>query len=227
MYLINNIIVNPIGNIHQRIKIIIASKLLASYLDVPVKVIWFDDKNVEGTKLNELYIDFIDTIDLQTVSSLNYIYQPSVSTKNLVSQLKKDVVNNQSIVIETNEEFFLETQFATSELYNEARNKMYKDVVENQLSGNCLGVANCLFEYSNKIGIFANCEKMNSKLSKKRNISFLDQNLNMTRTTYDFYCFLISLKSLDCVLIESNYILDSDVSEVLKIFEVETLYFNT
>lgn len=223
MYLINNIVVNPIGNIHQRIKVIIASKLLATFLNVSISVIWFDDAFVENTKFDELFIDFVHTIDLQTLCSLNYIYEPRVNIHSLVSQLQKYVDNNQTIVIETNEEFFSKIQFPSEELYHEARDKIYRNIVENNISGNCIGVKNCLFDYENKIGIFANSEKMNTKLRKKKTIEFLDQNLKMTRTSHDFYCFLISLKSLDCVLIESNYVLDTEVSEVLKIFDVETI----
>ena len=123
MSISNNIVVNPIGNIHERIKIIISFVLFATHSNIPVSVIWFEDEHVNKTKLHELYVDLINVIDLDTLKTMNYMYDPKLSAESMISQYLQNDVHGKTFVIETNEEFFSKQQFATLEMYRESRDK--------------------------------------------------------------------------------------------------------
>ncbi len=220
MFKINNIVLNPIGNIHQRIKIMIACKLLASYLSVPMSVLWFNDEAVSKTQLNELYIDAFDVIDLEKLQLLNYIYNPKVEINELISQLQTNYIEGKTIVIETDRDFYSKTQFNSFLLYKESRNAVYRNLIQNNISGNLQGVSNGMFDFSNKVGIFSECNQINSKFKNAKNTIILNDNMEKDERTYNFYAFLISIRLLEFVVIDSSYVLDDGISDILTINDI-------
>ena len=218
----NNIVVNPIGNIHERIKIIISFVLFATYSNTPVSVIWFEDEHVNKTKLHELYVDLINVIDVDTLKTMNYLYDPKLSTESMISQYLQNDVHGKTFVIETNEEFFSKQQFATIEMYRESRDKMYRKLIDENIAGNLIGIAGC-YDYAKKIGLVTECEDTHAIFKDKKNICVLNQELRMQKNTIDFYSFLISLKYLDCIFVDATFMLDEDIREMFSILNVKSI----
>jgi|TARA_Y100000389_G_scaffold161732_1_gene164278 hypothetical protein len=198
----------------------IACKLLASYLSVPMSVLWFNDEAVSKTQLNELYIDAFDVIDLEKLQLLNYIYNPKVEINELISQLQTNYIEGKTIVIETDRDFYSKTQFNSFLLYKESRNAVYRNLIQNNISGNLQGVSNGMFDFSNKVGIFSECNQINSKFKNAKNTIILNDNMEKDERTYNFYAFLISIRLLEFVVIDSSYVLDDGISDILTINDI-------
>ena len=222
MSISNNIVVNPIGNIHERIKIIISFILFATHSNIPVSVIWFEDEHVNKTKLHELYVDLINVIDLDTLKTMNYIYDPKLSAESLISHYLQNDVHGKTIVIETNEEFFSKQQFATIEMYRESRDTMYRELIDEKIAGNLYGIAGC-YDYVNKIGLVTECEDTHTTFKDKKNICVLNEELRIQKKTIDFYSFMISLKYLDCIFVDATFMLDEDIREMISILNVKSI----
>lgn len=134
---VNTLIIYPKGNLCDRILVMISGILLASELDVNIKMIWDHDVTYDN-----LFLNNIELISINDLNKKKYIYNPNIDQSIMYNNLKKNISSDMHVIIQSNREF--KHKNVSQHVYLLKRRMYYLKILKDNISGVLLGQINLI-----------------------------------------------------------------------------------
>ena len=97
--MIKRLVVYPTQGIGNRIKVILSAKVLSNYLNIPLHINWLKEKCINA-EYNDIFNNDPNSIEDNIISKSTYFFNPDVHTEKILSNLIKNNVEVNTLVIQ-------------------------------------------------------------------------------------------------------------------------------